>query len=264
MVDAEDAVISQSNIGVLYLIDCTNMTVQNLNLTCNGHGVFSYGLTNSRITGVHTMGNNCGVFLQRSSNNTVENCRSIDDWVGFDLQNSDDNRVANNVAVSCEKGILLYEACTNRIVANTLRGNLYGIRLYSSDSNAIFHNNLIDNLDQADALTSYGNAWDNNCEGNYWSGYNGTDTDNDGVGDTNLPWMEMDNRPLVSPFIPGDVNHDGKVDIFDVVKACASYMTIPSDLQWNPHADIAEPYGMIDSFDVIEIAINYAMKWTSP
>ncbi|MCW4022559.1 MAG: hypothetical protein NWF02_05305 [Candidatus Bathyarchaeota archaeon] len=45
----------------------------------------------------------------------------------------------------------------------------------------------------------YVNIWDNGSEGNYWSFYNGTDTNNDGIIDVPLELAEenIDNYPLL-------------------------------------------------------------------
>lgn len=132
-----------------------------------------------------------------------------------------------------------------------LQNNLYGIRLYSSNVNVIFHNNLVENTQQVDAVSSYQNAWDNGCEGNYWSNYNGSDLDNDGVGDSYLPWEGLDSYPLVASYIVGDVNHDGRINVLDIIKIGVAYMATPTDIRWNPHADIAEPYDIVDMGDLL-------------
>jgi hypothetical protein len=109
---------------------------------------------------------------------------------------------------------------------------------------------------------STNNVWDNGSEGNYWSNYNGTDLDNDGIGDTKLPWEGVDNYPLMNPYWnPGDIDHDLDVDIFDVVYAAVAYDSTPSDPNWNPHCDIAEPYGIVDIFDIVTISSSYGEEY---
>jgi nitrous oxidase accessory protein NosD len=45
------------------------------------------------------------------------------------------------------------------------------------------------------------NIWDNGKgEGNYRSDYEGEDTDNDGIGDTDLPHNGVDDFPLMDPY----------------------------------------------------------------
>lgn len=59
-----------------------------------------------------------------------------------------------------------------------------------------------------------------------------------------------------------DCNYDFKVDIYDLVTAANSYGSAPSDTNWNPHCDIAEPYGIIDIFDIVMIATSYGEEYT--
>jgi hypothetical protein len=57
--------------------------------------------------------------------------------------------------------------------------------------------------------------------------------------------------------IPGDVNSDGVVDIFDLVLASDAYGTQTGDPNYNPEADIAPRYGLVDIFDLVTIASHY-------
>jgi len=90
------------------------------------------------------------------------------------------------------------------------------------------------------------NTWNNGCEGNYWSNYNGSDLDNDGVGDTDLPWEGVDNYPLMNLYWnPCDINHDLTIDMKDISASARAFDTVPEDPLWNPHADITGPEHLV-------------------
>lgn len=59
-----------------------------------------------------------------------------------------------------------------------------------------------------------------------------------------------------------DINYDFTVDIFDIVLVASAYGSTPSSPNWNPHCDIAEPYGVINIFDLVTIAASYGEKYT--
>ena len=111
------------------------------------------------------------------------------------------------------------------------------------------------------------NIWDNGCEGNYWSAYNGTDLDNDGVGDTGLPWEGVDNYPLMNVYWnPCDISHDLEVNRTDIDSSANAFSTRAGDNLWNPHADItgqnirSEPLvldGRVNMRDMSLIAKNF-------
>ena len=75
-----------------------------------------------------------------------------------------------------------------------------GVSLSSSAVNNTFYRNIFINNAQ-NAGSASGNFWDNGVEGNYWSDYNGTDSNGDGIGDT--PYIinenNQDNYPLMAP-----------------------------------------------------------------
>ena len=88
----------------------------------------------------------------------------------------------------------------------------------------------------------------------------GNDTNGDGILDdwNGTGVYGRDYYPLANPYwCPADVNHDLKVGILDVVKICAAYGSKPSSSNWNPHADIAQPYGKIDILDVVSCTSHY-------
>jgi hypothetical protein len=58
-----------------------------------------------------------------------------------------------------------------------------------------------------------------------------------------------------------DLNSDGKVDIYDVVLAVEAYGSMLGDPNWNEDADIAEPYGVINIFDIVTICSYYGLTY---
>lgn len=65
----------------------------------------------------------------------------------------------------------------------------------------------------------------------------------------------------VSAKMLGDVVYDRIIDIYDVVAITARYEFTVSNPQWNPQADLAEPYGTIDIFDVVTCTSRYDQKY---
>jgi parallel beta-helix repeat protein len=104
------------------------------------------------------------------------------------------------------QGKLIYSS-NNNISANDIVNNGCGIYLYGTSGNRFYHNNMVNNTKQVEAHSVSKNVWDDGrpSGGNYWSNYNGTDMDGDGLGDTtySINADNIDRYPLMNPFVAG-------------------------------------------------------------
>jgi len=140
-----------------------------------------------------------GIFLFRAVHTIIRNNILKNNSVGIYLQSGSNNSliIDNLILDNTRPGIRLADnSSSNCIIENTLKNNTEGIEVHSSSSNSFYHNNFIHNkVYQARPLGGISNTWENN----YWSDYNGTDTNGDGIGDTELP-IWMDDHPLMEPW----------------------------------------------------------------
>jgi parallel beta-helix repeat protein len=191
--------------GYVALINCTEITAKNLNISNNRQGILLVSTTNSSIKESH-LSNNCyGIQLEECtditiSGNSIENSQEN----GIYLQRSKNNRITNNSILTNYVGIQIgnrkigylenYEAganVDNQIVGNNITENICAIIVSVNDSgNIYYHNNLVNNTIQVqyvyfrDTDENAIRLWDNGVEGNYWSNYAGNDTNHDGIEDT--------------------------------------------------------------------------------
>jgi parallel beta-helix repeat protein len=151
-----------------------------------------------------------GVYIEESNrcivshNNVTGSHGNItDDERGIYLYHTNNSIVTDNAVSDVGyRGIVLCgHSSENTITLNTVRDCGNGIVL-SGEGDFIFHNNLVNNQYQAYILDSFYNAWNDTYEGNYWSNYNGTDADQDSIGDT--PYLidgnNQDNHPLMGMY----------------------------------------------------------------
>jgi len=182
----------------------------------NGHGisVIQANLTTVNISGFTLTNGTNGIMLETCNgsiirDNNVENHLSRGIWLYHSYSNTvSDNLVSN----SSWRGIVLCgHSSENIIIRNTIKDNPNGIALTGWD-NLIYHNNFINNQNQTEMIESFNNTWDNSFEGNYWSNYNGSDTNQDGIGDT--PYLidvnNQDNYPLMGMVSQFQVSKEGE------------------------------------------------------
>jgi parallel beta-helix repeat protein len=193
-------------------------------------GVLLHSSSNNSLTGNSMTKSSRGIELDKSNCNTINWNILTDNNEGISLFDSSNyNTISdNNIATGKIEGIWLYDSSNNSIYRNNLTSNNHGIRLYNyssdntltqnwlannnagiilsefSNHNSIYHNNL-NNVDQVYMFDNLSiNDWDDGYPsgGNYWSDYNGTDANNDGIGDT--PYVidanNTDNYPLMGMF----------------------------------------------------------------
>jgi parallel beta-helix repeat protein len=192
---AYDNTISRNNIshnyekGIDFFAGSHNIFSEN-NITANYDGFCMYGSYNTIVRNKISNNLNDGLFL---------------------LDSSQYNHIKENTIKNQTNGIRFTHSTYNKIFENNITDNEAALYFYALSSNNTFYsNNFLNNdlqvvIDLYLATQGSVNKWDNGSEGNYWSNYNGTDNNKDGIGDT--PYVidenNQDNKPKVTLyFIP--------------------------------------------------------------
>lgn len=97
MIGAFGSVIdSSSNASTVYCISCSNITIKDLALYNNTHGIFLLDTINSRIENNSITDCQTGILLFQSLNNTLQNNSITQNDHGIDLMQSGNNHLMNN------------------------------------------------------------------------------------------------------------------------------------------------------------------------
>jgi parallel beta-helix repeat protein len=229
------------------------------------------------------------VYLQGVSNYTIEDAGQVilvgcdritveglnlssKTWAGLHLLDTDNCTISGNYVANNDYGIYLEWSYNNSISENIVVGNTYAIHVGGRD-NVVFHNTFLRST-LWHSQSRAGNIWDDGYPsgGNYWDDYTGTDlfsgpyqneSGSDGIGDVpffTAPGDGWDRYPLITPSVwwnHADVNHDFIVDIYDATAFALAYGSTPMCPHWNPLCDIADPYGIINIFDVVVMVGSY-------
>ncbi len=215
----------------------------------NGHTVSGKGWTNAfflnEVSNVIvknltiTGGSQIGIELSKCSNvtisnNTITGTFNYVPWQqtgGIYVSGGDSNTITGNHVEGNMVGIFLGDTGHNVIVDNNITGNTgHGMEIGGSSNNTISHNRFINNTAQIYTSLS-SNTWDDGERGNYWSDYNGTDVDGDGVGDTSyvVDDNNQDRYPLMEPYgnpkIPDEENPSAATAVIAASAAAAVTVT---------------------------------------
>jgi nitrous oxidase accessory protein len=198
------------------------------------NGIVLFGCENNSITGnvFQSIGLSSAIQLNFANRNLV-NENYIDSCVeGIQIwQNSNNNTIRENSITNCQDTAINFQYSNdNVIVGNNISHSGLGTSIYGSNRNIISSNNYIYNVVQFGANESYyltfgHNRSINTINGNYWSDYNGTDADDDGVGDT--PYIidenNRDSYPLMTPVdIPEFPDGTGETEPFSTLPVLAA------------------------------------------
>jgi parallel beta-helix repeat protein len=148
--------------GQVIVVTCTNISVENLDLSNTSVGVELWGGEDSIISNNTVSNNENGISLFHSSNNTITgNNVSNNSIGGISLFHSSNNTITGNNVSNNNGGIYLDSSSNNTVTGNNVSNNsIGGIHLFRSNNNTITGNTFVN-----DGLMVYG-SYQNTVEGN--------------------------------------------------------------------------------------------------
>jgi parallel beta-helix repeat protein len=195
----------------------------------------------------------CGISVFGCSFVVVNNTLLRDNYYGLQVAKSNNSKILNNnIMNSSYAGIYIHDSSSNNVFfENIIENNSIGLWGSNSPSNIFYHNNFVNNTNQWRALPPV--ILDNGAEGNYWSDYEGSDTDSDGIGDS--PFAG-DSYPLMGMFTNFTVDYETQTYFLSTI--CNS--TISSFEFDESHGKISfDVLGPNDTIGFCRIAIPIAL-----
>lgn len=187
-----------ANAGQIILYNCNDSIISSL-LNLSG-GISLLYCTNTTIED-NNIFDSLGITLIRSNENNILNNNINNNlaW-GVSTHFSRFNQIIGNTIQGSLAGVDVEFCENNSITENLLKSNQNGIILRGSQNNTIYQNYLLENLVNAQTLGGDTNFWDYGGLGNYWDDYNGTDINEDNIGDIpyNISIGNQDNFPIFS------------------------------------------------------------------
>ena len=207
-------IIDGNGTSTVITVNAKNTTITGFTIKNSGKQIGNSGidLSSNQNNITNNTIENCynGILLYYSNNNTIKNNTIKNNTYGIQTYYANNNTITKNNIQKNENGIYQSHSTQNHINTNTFQNNTIGIALlFESNNNTIIHNNFINNTQHITVLDTI-NKFDNGLEGNYWSNYQGTDQNQDGIGDT--PYIidvnNRDNKPLMGKYYEFTVTYE--------------------------------------------------------
>ncbi len=142
--------------GTVYAINCSNVTVEDIDFVNNEYGVLFAYTSNSTIDGITASDCEYGYYLYYSDNNTLMNNDVSGNDYGIYFDSSDNNALTGDTASNnTDTGLYLDKSLNNVLTDSTFnRNDEYGIYLYYSDNCNLTGNTANNNVYGISARTS--------------------------------------------------------------------------------------------------------------
>ncbi|WP_440955535.1 NosD domain-containing protein [Methanosarcina sp. Mfa9] len=176
--DSEVKLNSSSNAGTVYLINCKNVSIQNLWLEKNGYGICLYNTTNSSVKNNTVCNNVFGIALIDSKNSTLNGNYAIENsYRGIVLDHSVKNNLTQNyITEGAFSGLYIDHSSNCILTRNLMWNNTHNFIAFGNylDTNLIDTSNLVDEkpiyyfVDEVDIIlnssSNAGTVYLINCE----------------------------------------------------------------------------------------------------